>query len=145
MKIIQKGEYCELIEDYDAKIIESCELIDKKFTKNGLKQEEIKNLNSIIIEYEKNGDIDMSRLLTDELKKLNPLKKELRVIARDRGAKNYKNLSKSELIREINKLKPKNHKKIVSSLLFRREKNIGFKPKEKVNKKEVLKLSLKKK
>ena len=87
----------------------------------------------------------MSRLLTDELKKLNPLKKELRVIARDRGAKNYKNLSKSELIREINKLKPKNHKKIVSSLLFRREKNIGFKPKEKVNKKEVLKLSLKKK
>ena len=50
----------------------------------------------------------MLRLSTGELKKFNPLKKELiaRVIARKRGVKNYKNLStKSRLIKEINKLK----------------------------------------
>ena len=33
-------------------------------------------------------------------------KKELKVIARERGVKNYENLSKSRLIKEINKLKP---------------------------------------
>ena len=59
----QKVESCELIEDHDAKIIESCKLIEdqkvefceltedqkvEKFSKNGLKQEEIKKLLSII-------------------------------------------------------------------------------------------------
>ena len=48
----------------------------------------------------------MLKLSKDDIKKLNPSKKELRVIARERGVKNYKNLSKSELIREMNKLKP---------------------------------------
>ena len=32
--------------------------------------------------------------------------KELKVIARRRGVKNYENLSKSRLIKEINRLKP---------------------------------------
>ena len=61
----QKVESCELIEGHDAKIIESCELIEdgqkvefceliedqkvEKFSKNGLKQEEIKKLLSIIL------------------------------------------------------------------------------------------------
>ena len=42
----------------------------------------------------------------DEIKKLRLSKKELKVIARERGVKNYKNISKSRLIKEINKLKP---------------------------------------
>ena len=38
------------------------------------------------------------------------------MIARERGVKNYENLSKSRLIREINKLKPsKGLKKVISS------------------------------
>ena len=41
-------------------------------------------------------DINMLKLPIDELKKLNPLKKELRVISRERGVKNYENLSKKE-------------------------------------------------
>ena len=71
----QKVESCELIEDHDAKIIESCEIIEdqeveyceiiedqkvefreliadqkvEKFSKNGLKQEEIKKLLSIVL------------------------------------------------------------------------------------------------
>ena len=61
----QKVESCELIEGHDAKIIESCELIEddqkvefceliedqkvEKFSKNGLRQEEIKKLLSIIL------------------------------------------------------------------------------------------------
>ena len=51
-------------------------------------------------------DINMLKLSIDKLKKLNPLKKELRVIARERGVKYYENLSKKGLIEEINKLKP---------------------------------------
>ena len=42
----------------------------------------------------------------DEIKKLRLSKKELKVIARERGVKNYKNISKSRLIKEISKLKP---------------------------------------
>ena len=54
----QKVESCELIEDHDAKIIESCELIEdqkvEKFSKNGLKHEEIKKFLSIILKKEEN-------------------------------------------------------------------------------------------
>ena len=42
----------------------------------------------------------------DEIKKLRLSKKELKVIARERGVKNYKNISKSRLIKEISKFKP---------------------------------------
>ena len=45
-------------------------------------------------------------LKSDEIKKLNLSKKELRLTARERGVKNYENISKSRLIKEINKLKP---------------------------------------
>ena len=49
----QEVESCELIKDRDAIVIESCKLIEdqkvKKFSKNGLKQEEIKKLLSIIL------------------------------------------------------------------------------------------------
>ena len=41
-----------------------------------------------------------------EIKKLKLSKEELRVIAREKGVKNYENISKSRLIKEINKLKP---------------------------------------
>ena len=95
----QKVESCELIEDGNAKIIVYCQIIYEKFSKNSLKQEEIKKLKSIIIEHKKNEGINMLRLSTDELKKLNPLKKELKVIAGERGIKNYKNLSKSKLMK----------------------------------------------
>ena len=44
-------------------------------------------------------------LKSDEIKKLNLSKKELRLTARERGVKNYENISKSRLIKEINKLK----------------------------------------
>ena len=89
--------------------------------KNGLEYDEIKKLMLVIakkecskydIEYNKliedqnNKDTNMLKLKKDELRSLNPSKKELRVIARKRGVKNYKNLTKERLIEEINKLKP---------------------------------------
>ena len=89
--------------------------------KNGLEYDEIKKLMLVIakkecskydIEYNKliedqnNKDTNMLKLTKDELRSLNPSKKELRVIARKRGVKNYKNLTKERLIEEINKLKP---------------------------------------
>ena len=40
------------------------------------------------------------------IKKLNLSKKELKLIARERGVKNYENISKRRLIKEISKLKP---------------------------------------
>ena len=55
-----------------------------------------------------------SRNESDEIKKLHVSKKELKVIARERGFKNYEKISKSRLIKEINKLKPsKEFKKLV--------------------------------
>ena len=47
-----------------------------------------------------------SRNESGEIKKLNLSKKELKIIARERGVKDYGNLSKSSLMKEINKLKP---------------------------------------
>ena len=41
-------------------------------------------------------------------------KKVLKVIARERSVKNYENLSKSELIKEINKLEPEKEPKKTS-------------------------------
>ena len=82
---------------------------------------------------------------SDNIRKLNLSKKELRVIAREKGVKNYEHLSKSVLIKEINKLKPsKGPKKIVSSLLLKEKKVLNLNQ-EKTTKKKVLDLSLKKK
>ena len=76
----------ELIEEHDAKIIESCELIEdqkvefceliedqkvEKFSRNGLKQEEIKKLLSIILKKEENKYLsNKNGLEYDEIEKL---------------------------------------------------------------------------
>ena len=64
-----------MIENHDAKIIESCELIEdqkvEKFTKNGLKQEEIKKFLSIILIKGENKYLSTKNGLEyDEIKKL---------------------------------------------------------------------------
>ena len=75
--------------------------------------------------------------------------KELKAIARKIGVKNYENLSRIRLVEEINKLEPSNElkkEKIVSKLLLKAKKRIGFKPrkgKKKNKRKRSLKLSLK--
>ena len=64
---------------------------------------------------------------------------ELRAIARKIGVKNYENLSRIELVKEINKLEQARElkkKKITSSLLWKGKKSIGFKPKKKQTKKK---------
>ena len=62
-----------------------------------------------IIDDKKVEDIRMSK----SSRRLVLPKRILKVIARERGVKNYENLPKSELIKEINKLKPaKGPKKI---------------------------------
>ena len=77
-------------------------------------------------------------LKSDEIKKLDLSKEELRLTARERGVKKYENISKIRLIKEINKLKPlkglKKPKKIVSSLLLKGKRSIGFKPRKKSKK-----------
>ena len=87
-----------------------------------------------IIEHQKLEDIDMP----ESSKSLILSKKELRVIARKRGVKNYENLPKSRLIKEINGLKPsrgsKKEEKIVNSLLLKQKINITFKPRKKSRK-----------
>ena len=81
-------------------------------------------------------------LKSNEIKKLNLSKEELRLIAKERSVKKYENISKSRLIKEINKSKPlealKKPKEIVSSLLLTGKRSIGFKPRKK-NKKNVYK------
>ena len=92
---------------------------------------EIEDQKDKVIKYSE--DINMlksSRNESDEIKKLNLSKKELKVIARERGVKNYENLSKIKLIREINKLKPsKGPKKIISSKIttFKKHPKKGWK------------------
>ena len=55
-----------------------------------------------IIDDKKVEDIRMSK----SSRRLVLPKRILKVIARERGVKNYENLTKSELIKEANKLKP---------------------------------------
>ena len=92
-----KVECCEIIEDHK---VECCEITEYQKAE--------------IIEYQKVEDINILKSSGDEIKKLNLSKKELKVISRERGVKNYENPSKSRLIKEINKLKPsKGLKKLV--------------------------------
>ena len=58
---------------------------EKECSKYGIEYNEL-------IEDQNTKDINMLKLTIDELNHLNPLKKELRVIARKRGVENYKNL-----------------------------------------------------
>ena len=94
MSIIIKKE-AEIIED---KKIGCCEVEEKKVELifNTTKKD------AEIIEDKMVDDIKMPK----SSRRLVLPKKILKVIARERGVKNYENLSKSELIKEINKLKP---------------------------------------
>ena len=85
-----------------------------------------------IIEYEKAKDIKMLK----SSRKLIFLKKILKVIARERGVKNYENLSKSELIKEINKLKPskESKKNDFEEILFE-----GYVKKDELKRKDIRK------
>ena len=77
---------------------------------------------------------------SDKIKELGLTMKELKSIARKIGVKNFENLSRVELVKEIDKLEPPKElkkKKITSSLLLKGKKNIGFKPKKSKPKKDV--------
>ena len=66
-----------------------------------------------------------SRNESNKIKELGLTMKELKVIARKRGVKNYENLSRIRLVEEIDKLeasKELKKKKIVSSLLLKGKK-----------------------
>ena len=144
----QKVEFCELIEDQKVDIIESCELIEDQKVK--LIESKCQKVDKVI-ENPTAEDINMVKPSKNESNKIKDLEltiDKLKEIARLRGSKNYENLSRIELVKEIDKLEPTKElekKKITSSFLLKGKKSIGFKPKKKANKKEVLKLSLKKK
>ena len=76
----QKVEYCEIIQEQRGEIMEDQTV------------EDINTLKSSIIE-------------SDAIRKLNLTEDELRVITMLSGVKNYENLSKSSLIKEINEIK----------------------------------------
>ena len=102
-----------------------------------------------IIKHQKVEDIKMpksSKNESDKIKELGLTMEELKSIARKIGIKNYGNLLRIELVKEIDKLEPSKEskkKKITSSLLLKVKKRIGFKHKKK-QKKKVLRLSTKK-
>ena len=65
---------------------------------------------------------------------------ELKSITRKIGINNYENLSRIELVLEIDKLEPSKESKkenITSSLLLKGKKSIGFKPKKKQRKTSI--------
>ena len=101
-----------------------------------------------IIKHQKVEDIKMpksSKNESDKIKELGLTMEELKSIARKIGITNYGNLSRIELVKEIDKLEPSkesNKKKVTSSLLLKGRKRIGFKPKKKA--KKVLRLRIKK-
>ena len=68
-----------------------------------------------------------------KIKELGLTTEKLKATARKIGVKNYENLSRTELVKEIDKLEPPKalkKKKNVSSLLLKGKK-IGLKPKKK--------------
>ena len=85
-----------------------------------------------VIEHQKAEDIKSSKNESDKIKELALTMKELKAIPRKIDVKNYENLSRIRLLEEIDKLeqsKELNRKKIVSSLLLKGKKSIGFKSK----------------
>ena len=69
---------------------------------------------------------------SDKIKELGLTMEELKSIA-SIGIKNFENLSRIELVKEIDKLEPPKEskkKKIASSLLLKGKKDTGFKPKK---------------
>ena len=71
---------------------------------------------------------------SDKIKELELTMEELKSIARKIGVKNNENLSRIELIKEIDKLEPPKElkkKKITSSLLLKGKKALDLKQKKK--------------
>ena len=119
MLVITKKECSKYVTEYN-------ELIEDQYQK----PEEI-------IKHQKVEDIKMSKSSkneSDKIKELGLTMEELISIARKIGNKNYENVSRIELIKEIDKLEPPKEskkKKITSSLLLKgKKKNTGFKPKK---------------
>ena len=81
----------------------------------------------------------MFKLLRDEIGRLNLTKKELKVITRERGVKDYENHSKSRLIKEINKLKPSEGPKKTG---FEKILSEGYAKKDELKRKEKKKRSV---
>ena len=81
-----------------------------------------------ITKHQKVEDIKMpksSKNESDKIKELGLTMEELKSIAREIGIKNYGNLSRIELVKEIDKLEPPKEskkKKITSSLLLKGKK-----------------------
>ena len=107
----QKVEFCEVIEDQkvvceelEDKNVEFCEKIEDQMVEFCEVIKDQKVVFCEIIEDQKVEDINMLKSSGNESDKINLTKRELRVIARKRGVKNYENLSKRELIKEIKKL-----------------------------------------
>ena len=104
-----------------------------------------------IIKHKKVEDIKMpksSKNESDKIKELGLTREELKSIARKIGIKYYENLSRIELVKEIDKLEPSKEskkKKITRSLLLKGKKSIGFKPKKKSKKRKSIKIKHKKK
>ena len=66
---------------------------------------------------------------SDKIKELELTMEELKSITKKIGIKNYENLSKIELVKEINKLEPpkkSKRKKITSSLLLKGKKELDL-------------------
>ena len=104
MYVITKKEYSKYGLEYDEIIeekIECCRIEEKndELIRNSMLN--IAKKDDEIIDDKKVEDI---RMLKSSRKLVLP-KRILKVIARERGVKNYENLPKSELIKEINKLK----------------------------------------
>ena len=98
---------------------------------------------SEIIEDQKTKDINMLKSSgneSDEIKKLNLSKKELRLLARERGVKSYKNISKSRLIKKINKLKPSKGLKKTGFKKYFKKMVLEKRKKELLNLSQYLKL-----
>ena len=99
-----KKKKTEIIEER----IECCRIEEKKVKLIRKLMLNTTKKNAEIIDGKKVEDIKMLK----SSRRLVLPKRILKVIARGRGAKNYENLSKSELIKEINKLKPAKEPKI---------------------------------
>ena len=99
-----KKKKTEIIEER----IECCRIEEKKVKLIRKLMFNTTKKNAEIIDGKKVEDIKMLK----SSRRLVLPKRILKVIARGRGAKNYENLSKSELIKEINKLKPAKEPKL---------------------------------
>ena len=110
-------ECCEIIEHQE---VDFCEIIENQKVE--------------LIEHQKTENINMlksSKNESDKIKELGLTLEELKAISRKRDVKNYENLSRIRLVKEIDKLEPSKQlkkKKIVSSLLSKQKRSIKFKP-----------------